>query len=289
MSVVGVLFHCREDDQAGELNRKLDKRGLIVDSSHPICCIEYSDGWLVICHDQSPTEEINNIIREKSDEAQRRFLLIHQNTDSEITSAQEGLRGTGGPLEFARCYYYSHVEGSAAYNWLLKALAQSQESIAETLPSLDPSQSLEGRLFELKEHIGNLFAPVLLHLEVWRDLGFSPACEMTVVETYERKALYCWEVACDLIHTGAFVSNGDSVQGIIKDANFQEKPAAIASIEELIPADSQPPAWDVLRCLHEDDLNLLRQYPEKVDQFEEWYLLLTQSLADLKTALKSCQ
>lgn len=82
MSTVIVVFHHPDDDQAGELNDKLRQKGVLVDSKNRVGLVQFPDGWLIVCYDDTPNDQIKGAIRDKVNAVQpeRKILLIHRTT-----------------------------------------------------------------------------------------------------------------------------------------------------------------------------------------------------------------
>jgi hypothetical protein len=185
MNRVYILFHNPNDDQDGKLNEALRQKNAYVDAQNRVRCVRFPDGWLVVCYDATPDDEMKRVIREKVEEVkpQLKKLFIHRTTQErspQVTTAQSNLTLPGNVLAGARTYEYSHAIGDPIYDGLIKILTTSQ------LADLDEylHREMLSRLSTLKHRIAHLFTPIDIDLQGLMASNFRPDYWEEVVAAY---------------------------------------------------------------------------------------------------------
>ncbi|MGQ9691634.1 MAG: hypothetical protein ACUVQY_10350, partial [Thermoproteota archaeon] len=161
---VYVLFHNPGDDQPRRLNEALKGKGGYVDAQIKISCIQFSDGWLIVCYDEEPNAEMRKVITEKVTEVkpQVKYLFIHRTTQERTPNIVQQQISV---LPDSIIYKYSHVESDPIYNGLVRILTQSQLADIDRYIQISYIQERIKLLSVLKHRIVHLFLPLDIDLQ----------------------------------------------------------------------------------------------------------------------------
>lgn len=305
MTRVCVLFHNPDDDQEGKLNNALHQKDAYVDAQNRVRCVQFPDGWLVVCYDDEPDDEMKKVIAEKVRDAnpQRKDLFIHRTTkerNPQVTREQTNLTLPNGVLAGARRYEYSHVTGDPVYDELIKILTGTRLADLDKYHQKVERKERVRRLSILKHRIAHLFLPIDIDLQGLMETGFREDYWREVVDAWKgEKALNILDQARRLLY--GTEDDQDTVEKIVEEAMRNAPADAEKRIEEawqrvqnLLPNANEHPNSELRQILTDLGCQDKRRDVQGKCQggtnpFHEWFAKLDEALDELREAIEKAQ
>ena len=189
---VCVLFHNPKHDKAGRLNQCLESKGALVNHENKVATVKFPDGWLIVCYDEEPGEQVKQVVREKTNEVQpppQQILIVHKTSwdmDPDLNRAQQELTSKGTVLSKAgRIRFYSHEIGDPIYESLIKLLTHSLlEELSEALEKSE-KKTLAGDFSRLKHSIGCILSALDIDLQGLVASDFNAEYKREVAAAYQ--------------------------------------------------------------------------------------------------------
>jgi hypothetical protein len=192
MNKVYVLFHNPKDDKAGKLNECLESKDALVSLEKKVVPVAVPDGWLIVCYDEVPGEQVKQVIREKTTGTQpppQQILIVHKTSwknNANLQAAQQDLTSRGNVLSKAgRIASYSHETGDSVYENVIALLSKGLPQ--GLLPALKESKkkTLAGDFSKLKHSIGCILSALDIDLQGLVAAEFNSEYKREVAEAYQ--------------------------------------------------------------------------------------------------------